>query len=273
MRSIVVAVNFTPNSSNAARYAADMALTIGVDICLIYVFHIPMTVSGVPMPEPVFEEKLDSGLVMLNDLKTELIERTSGKVAITTDIETGGVEYRIQKFCKEQKPLLLVMGATGESFQHVLLGGATLKALRHLRFPILVVPGGAKFHAIRKIGVACDKEDIDGGMSGTLPLLNELSGLLGARLQVFHVLTDGEKSASESMKEYNVWKKEGPTLNPQMHFIRQPRVDEGINEYLKGHRADWLMVFPKSHSVLEFHCSKAKQIVKNCPVPVMSVHE
>lgn len=165
------------------------------------------------------------------------------------------------------------MGATGNSLQNVLAGSNTARALRYLPYPILVVPEGSKFRAVGKIVVACNKEDIDGGMPDTLPLLKELSELLGARLEVVHVLTNDEESAAESIEEYNVWKKDVRAFSPELHFVRRPGVEEGIREYLQGHAADWLMVFPKRHSVLEFHRSRSKQIVQHCVVPIISVHE
>ncbi len=137
MRSIVVPVNFSANSANAARYAADPGMAIGADIHLVHVFQIPASVPVVPMPESVFKELRDSGIEMLAGL-----------------------------------------------------------------------PQTAKFHAVRKIVVACDKEDIDSGMPATLPFLKELSELLGARLEVLHVRTDGEESAA--------------------------KVEEGISDYLEG---------------------------------------
>ncbi len=165
------------------------------------------------------------------------------------------------------------MGATGDSLENVIAGSTTVREIRHLPYPILVVPQTAKFHGVAKIVVACDKEDIDSGMPTTLPLLKELSELLGARLEVLHVLTNGEESAAEAAEEYNVWKKEVKAFNPEIHFVRRPKVEQGISEYLEAHKADWLMVFPKSHSVLEFHRSRSKKIVQHCVVPVMSVHE
>jgi nucleotide-binding universal stress UspA family protein len=273
MRSIVVPVSFSANSANAARYAADMAVVIGADIHLIYVFQIPVSVSVVPMPESVFKELRDSGVEMLAGLQTELAIRTSGKVAITTAMETGVVEKKIETYCKDKKPLLVVMGATGELLQNDLSGSTVVRETRRLPYPILVVPQAAKFHAVAKIVVACDKEDIDSGMPGTLPFLKELSELLGARLEVLHVLTDGEESAAEAIEEYNVWKKEVTAFNPEIHFIRRPKVEEGISDYLEGHGADWVMVFPKSHPVLEFHRSRSKQVIRHCVAPVMSVHE
>jgi nucleotide-binding universal stress UspA family protein len=273
MRSIVVPVNFAPNAANAARYAADIALSIGADIHLIYVFQIPTSVSEVPLPDSVFESLRDNGYELLNTLQTELTKRTSGQVRVTTELEIGGIEARIESYCKVEKPFLVVLGASGHTLESVVNGSTTVRAIRHLPYPVLVIPTNARFQAISKIVVAADREDIDGGMPDKISYLKELSGLLKARLIVVHVQTDGEESAAEAIEEYNVWKKEAEAFNPEIHFVRRPRVEDGINDYLAGHEADWLMVFPKSHSVLEFHKSRAKQIVATCAVPVMSLHE
>jgi nucleotide-binding universal stress UspA family protein len=273
MRSIVVPVNFAPNASNAARYAADIALAIGADLHLIYVFQIPSSVSEVPLPESVFDTMRDSGYELLNDLQTELTKRTAGKVRVTTDLEIGGIEAKIESYCKQQHPFLVVIGASGHTMENVINGSTTVRAIRYLPYPVLVIPVGAKFQSIKKIVVACDREDIDSGMADNMAFLKELSGLLKARLVVLHVLTNGEESSAEATEEYNVWKKEVEAFNPEMHFVRRPRVEDGINDYLASHQADWLMVFPKSHSVLEFHKSRTKQIVQACVVPIMSLHE
>jgi hypothetical protein len=70
-----------------------------------------------------------------------------------------------------------------------------------------------------------------------------------------------------------VWKKDLQALAPELHFVRQTHVQNGVSDYLQNHHADWLMVFPKNHSFLEFHKSRSKQIVLTCAIPVMSVHE
>ena len=75
MRPIVVPVNFAANAANAARYAADIALNIGADLHLIYVFQIPTSIGEVPMPESVFDEMRDSGQELLDDLKTALSKK------------------------------------------------------------------------------------------------------------------------------------------------------------------------------------------------------
>ncbi|HEV9035009.1 MAG TPA: universal stress protein [Puia sp.] len=273
MRSIVVPVNFTENSACAARYAADMAAAIRADLHLIYVFQPPVSAAEIPLPESVYDEMRDSGIELLDDLSKELRRRTADTVKVYTDMEIGGVGPRLEAFCKFRNPFLVVMGSSGHGVENILQGSHTVQAMRHLHYPLLVVPPKTHWTPVQKIVVACDKEDIDGGMPGTLPFLDELSQLLGARLEVVHVITNGEASPSEAIAEYNVWKKDVKALVPELHFVRQSKVQSGVSEYLENHKADWLMVFPKSHSFLEFHKSRARQIVLSCAIPVMSVHE
>jgi nucleotide-binding universal stress UspA family protein len=273
MRTIVVPVNFSDNSSNAARYAADLALAIGAGISLINVFQAPTTISETPMPLNAFEELRDASLELLQSLSGELAKRTNNKVKITSELEIGGVEKRIESFCRWQKPFLVVMGASGDSLQNTLHGSGTVRALRHLPYPVLVIPEHVVFHPVKRIAVACDEEDVDGGVAETLPVLKEISALLKAQLSFVHVITDGKESAMDAITEYDVWKRQIKAYGPEMHFVRQESVEEGVGKYLQDYNVDWLMVLPKKHSILEFHKSRAKQIVLHCSVPVISIHE
>jgi hypothetical protein len=59
----------------------------------------------------------------------------------------------------------------------------------------------------------------------------------------------------------------------QLHVVREDGVEQGVQYFLEKHPVDWLLVLPKKHAVLEFHKSRAREIVAKSPVPVMSVHE
>ena len=272
MKPIVVPVNFSENSQNAARYAADLALSIGAEIQLLYIFQIPMSLSEVPMPEQAFEDLQGSGREMLDRLSHELSRRSRGKLHIHSDMEIGTVESQIEKYCKEKEPLLVVMGATGGGLENALTGSSSVRAVRHLPYPVLVVPEGVRFQSMRFVVVACDPEDLSAGLPVATPVLQLLGNMPDIRLEVVHVLRE-EESASEFTLAYNHWKSELRGLQPALRFVRAENVTEGMNEFLDGCAADLLVVFPKKHSVLEFHRSRAKRLVMHCAVPVMSIHE
>jgi nucleotide-binding universal stress UspA family protein len=273
MRTIVVPVNFSPNSINAARYAADMARTIGAKISLINVLEPPVTLLEPPLPKYAFEEMRDANYDQLTSLSTELLKRTDNQIKISTALEIGGVENKLESFCRNDNTFLVVTGASGERPQKIMPGSAALMALRHLPYPLLVIPANVPFKKVKKIVLACDKEDIDSGMPLILPFLKEMSDLLGARLEVVHVLEHDKETMEQGVLEYNVWKQNLNTLGPKIHFVRQPKVAQGINDYLQTLAADWLMIFPKYHALLEFHKSRAQQITLQCPLPIISIHE
>src|SRR5689334_8238061 len=99
MRSIVVPVNFSENSYNAARYAADMALAVDGDIHLIYVFQLPLTTAEYPMPDAAIGEMQRDGLTMLNGLKDELRQRTRNQIGVTTEMTAGSVVHNLEEYC------------------------------------------------------------------------------------------------------------------------------------------------------------------------------
>ncbi|GGA94449.1 universal stress protein [Puia dinghuensis] len=274
MKSIVVPVNYTKNAANAARYAADLALSLGADIHLVYVFEIPLTLSEAPLPPGAFEELELGKVTLLRDLKRELTARTTEPLNITTTIEVGNVETQLEVFCKTKDPFLVVMGASGNGIDNIFAGSNTILAVRQLPYPVLVVPEKASFNSIGKIVVACDREDILTGLPSALPYLKELGRHLpGTRVEILHVITDKEESTTELEEAYNSWKGEVSSLLPILHFIRRSKVENGIDDYLKGCVAGLVMVFPKNHGPLEFHKSQARKVVLHCALPVMSVHE
>jgi len=272
MKKIVVPVSFSSNSANTVRYAADMALAIGARVHLVHVLQEASSFSKRPMPHFLFEELRDSGYQLLNDLAREVEKRTARKVPVSTDLEIGDGPEQLRQYCERNHPFLVVMGGGAASIEASFESSPIIRAMQRLPYPLLLIPANAVFHGVGKVVLACDTEDIYSALSSALPFLKELTGLLGARFEVVHVVGEGE-SAGNAAKEYDGWKKELAAFEAQLHVVRRDRVGDGIAYYLEHHPADWLLVLPKKHSILEFHKSRAKEIVLNCAVPVMSLHE
>jgi hypothetical protein len=134
------------------------------------------------------------------------------------------------------------------------------------------VPPEATFRAIRKITIACDLTEIQQGMPVSLAFLKDLKEILACHFEVINVTTEKSSRAENADFELYEWKEWMRDVVPELHFIKAATIDEGILSYLSDHEVDWLMVFPKHHSLLEFHHSQSKKILLHCPVPVISVH-
>jgi nucleotide-binding universal stress UspA family protein len=256
MRSIVVPVDFPDSSSNAARYAADLALAINADIHLIHVLEPPIAAAELPVPEYVFEEMQQEGLTMLRSLSGELSGRTGNKVRITSDLDVGAIEYRLDEFCRQINPFLVVT--------------ANAPLARKLPSPALYVPEDTVFHPIKKIVLACELDDLGAGIPASLPFLKELADLLDAKYQVINISTRAQDREANAV--FSAWEDRLRELFPQTHFERSNNIGDSVNKYLCSSGADWLIVFPKRHKLLDFHVSQSKKIAKACTIPVMSVH-
>lgn len=272
MKPIVVPVNFTANSNNAAQYAADMALAIEADLHLIHAMQVPVSVAEVPLPDYLYEQMETGGLLSLQSLADELIRRTRNQVKISTHFVVGGVEYEIEQFCKRIQPFVVVMGTSGHSLENMFTGSNTLKAVRHMPYPLLVVPANVSFHAIRNIVLACEPDDTGTEMTTPLSFLKELKNLFGVHFEVIHVTTAKEERKGLALSDVNAWSLELQENFPGLSIIRTENIEEGVNGYLNAHDSDWLVLFPKEHGMLEFHSSQSAKLARNCPVPVMCLH-
>ncbi|MHA4808619.1 universal stress protein [Flavitalea flava] len=273
MKTIVVPVNFSVCSNNAARYAADMAQSIQADLHLIHVVEMPVTPAEIPMSDAIFEEMLKNGAEGLQEIWEELLKRTKGKQNIFISLETGSLEYRLEQFCARKNPFAVIMGNSVPSFETLLAGRKTQVAIHNLHYPLIIVPAKSSFQPIKKIVLACDPKDLTAGMQ--VAFLNELREIFSASLEVIHIST-GEKDRQlegQTVFAYNSRKDNFRDIFPDVHFIHAEKVEEGLNEYVEKNQIDLLLVFPKKHSLLEFHRSHAKKIAAHCSVPVMSIHE
>jgi nucleotide-binding universal stress UspA family protein len=271
MRKIVAPVTFAANAINAARYAADLAVAIEAELHLVYVLPAPNLLARRPLPDFVYQDMRDSGYILLNDLRTELMKRTANKVPVTTSLETGEVPEQLQACCRRIKPFLVIMGA-GESLSEQPDTSNTLRAMHQLPYPLLIIPPGASFHGIHHVAIACDQEDIYSGVTMAIPFLRDLHTVLGAKFDMVHVVVSGQ-GIGRALQEYDSWKSQLEAFGRQLHIVRQDEVQEGVQYFLENHPVDWLLVLPKKHALIEFHRSKAKEIALHSPVPVMSLHE
>ena len=272
MKTIVVPIDFSPCSTNAARYAADLALAIKADLHLIHVIQVPVTTAELTMTEYVYREIVEGANISLQKTQADLIKRTQRRIQVHTTVEAGNVSAKVNDLCRQIKPYAIVFGAAGPSLEKFLAGSPVTALLQNLDYPVLIVPETSSFQQYRRILLACDLEDIGSDMANSLPLIKELREQFKSRIDVVTVETSRVLREEGSMFEPGCWKDQLKELYPEVHYIRKPKVEDGILEYLAHNDADLIMVFPKKHGFLDFHVSQSRKLAQHCPIPVLSLH-
>ena len=272
MKTIIVATDFSQAALNAANYATDMALVINAKVLFLHIYNLPVGYDGVPLTVNVGDIKTNADN-KLHRLKTQLIEKTGGKVSIDAKIRLGTFFQELQTVCAAVEPYTVIIGSQGTTAtERLLFGGHAVYAMKHLLWPVITVPQGVSFGNIKKIGLACDFD----GVLDTTPV-EEIKLLVNDFNAELHVLNTGKKDELDPgvVFESGLLNEMIGDLKPTYHFITNDKTDESIMLFAEQHDIDLLIVLPKRHGLMEMlvHRSHTKNLVLHSHVPLMALHQ
>lgn len=276
MKTIIVPMDFSPVSINAANFATDMAIAVKAELLLVNVYNIPVAYSGdVPLMVVSLDAMKNNSEQKLQKTKTAIEHITSGKVNIRTLSIMGNTIDELENLCKQVKPFAVVMGTKGKNaLEKLVFGSTTLAAIRHLTSPVICVPPGKEYGSgIKKIGFACDFRHI----VETTPVhyIREMVKEFGSELHVLNVDYKEKHFRPDTPLESAHLHEMFIDLDPVYHFIENPNVEEAIDDFAEKNNLDLVVAIPKKHKLLEgmFRNSNTKQLIFQSHVPVMCVHE
>ena len=275
MKTIIVPTDFSPIATNAMNFAADMAVNINASLMLLHVYQVPVSMTDVPVVLVSADELRKDSELKLNEIKESLAHITSGKIKIYSEARMGDVVDELEDICKHIEPFAVVMGTRGTSgVERILFGSTTLTAIRHLKWPVIVVPPGKEYGTgIKKIGFACDFTKVI--ESTPVHFIKNMVKEFGAELHVLNVDYENKHFTPNTPEESLMLQTLLEDLDPKYHFINHKDIEEGINEFAEKNNFDLLITIPKKHSLLDslFKHSSTKELVRQSHVPVMCVHD
>ena len=271
MKKIIVATDFSKTATNAAHYAADMAMAIGADLMLLHIYQVPVIYSEAQSAVNIDDWTRDAW-AELSILKNDLVTRTDGKINIEAQAIEGEFFNELKDACETVQPYAVIMGSQGSTAaERFFLGGHTVNAMRNLNWPMIAVPPGVVFASLKKVGLACDFEQV----LDTIPA-EEVKKLVTDFKAELHVLNTGKKTDfdPDTVFQSGMLQEMISDLKPAYHFITHFDTDQGILDFAEKNQIDLLLVLPKRHGLLDklLHKSHTKQLVLHSHVPVMALH-
>lgn len=272
MKTILAATDFSPAATNAVTYAADMAMMIQAKLVILHVYQVPVVYLEVPVSVTTDDMRQDAEREMAK-LEQKLKQRTAGQPEIETDVRVGILFPELKQLCEELKPYAVVMGCQGSTAaERLFFGGHTVYTMKHLNWPLITVPPSATFHAVKKIGLACDFDNV----VETTPV-NEIKMLISDFKAELHVLNTAKQEVydPEIVFESGMLEEMFDDVKPIYHFITSDNADEGIMEFAEKNNIDLLVILPKRHGLIDklIHRSVTKQLILHSHVPVMALHQ
>ncbi len=272
MKTILVATDFSAAAMNAAEYAAEMAISLQADIVLFHSYDIPVSYSEIPAAVSLEDIQVDAERQMAV-VKNQLSSKANDKLNISTEVKMGIFFEELKTICEKIQPYTVIMGSQGTTAaERFLFGGHAVKAMKDLMWPLITVPPGIKFSGVKKIGLACDFEQV----VETTPV-DEIKTLVNDFHAELHIINTGsqKKFDPDIVFESGLLQKMLGAIKPNYHFITAGNMDEGIIKFADEHHIDLLVVLPKRHSLIEklIYKSNTRQLVLHSHVPVMALHQ
>jgi nucleotide-binding universal stress UspA family protein len=249
MKNILVPIDFSVASGNAATYAVSLAKYFNADVTFINV--IP---SAVIVDDSVLAFVMTTQAEILQnnkDLMTKEVEALSKKYPekITGLVKEGTTADIIREMAKVKQADLVIMGMKGKGKSNSVFGSTTTTVIRKSAFPVFLIPEKAVYKPIDSITFASDfdaKIEMD-----RYTLLLDLSQKFNSLVHILNVQkSDSSMSTAEAigkMKTSLAFSK----IHHQFHTINERNVEEGINQFIEKNPTDILAMVAHRHNLFE----------------------
>jgi nucleotide-binding universal stress UspA family protein len=262
MKSLLVPVDFSPASENAARFAAQLARLEGTRLILLHAYRLPVSTSEMPVLVSLSEVE-EAAYDQMERLQTRLMNDFPN-VEVDGVCRMGFAVDSIIEASVNFQPQMIVMGMRGHSGAvERVLGSNTTALMKRAFCPVLIVPEFAKFVLPEILVVGCDHP---GAISPRVrDLVKSLSAAFHSKVEYVSVMRKKPELALHDEVNAN---QDYKAVTLQGEDV----VDE-INKYMDQTPNGWLVMMPHRYGVLEsiFHVSKTRKMAWHTHVPLLSI--
>ncbi len=262
MNTVIVPVDFSETSLNAARYAAQLLVGhYGVTMLLYHHYS--------RSSEAEESERTLAGL------KKQLNEKFAVNIDTLAHRGDDFIED-LEKAVRHRSSDLVIMGITGRSpLGQVLIGSNTLKFAETRACPVLIVPEASTYREIKHAMLASDFKDVFNA-TPSAPI-KEFLKTFRAKLHIVNVDPEHYVAISEQYaKEQVDFEEMFSELKPEFYFMRLFDIDEALGLFAKEKNIDLIIAVQKQHSFFDKLFKKTgttKKLSYQSEVPVLVVHE
>jgi nucleotide-binding universal stress UspA family protein len=260
MKTVIVPLDFSDASLNAAEYAAQ--LLNNNERVTIILYH----AYDKDWESESSEEKL-------TELKIAFEKKY--KLNIITSVEKDNFVHGIEKLIRHKHADMVIMGSTGHtSLAQTIMGSNTLKVSETKACPVLIIPLNTHYHEVKNIMLASDFKNA----RTTTPSgpIKRFLNTVKATLNIVNVNSEHYVALTEEFtKEKDDLEKMFAEYNPEFYFVRMFDVNDALNQFATDKSIDLIITIQRQHSLLyrRFRNSHIKNLKNNSNVPVLIVHE
>lgn len=263
MKDVIIPVDFSETSLNAARYAADMLA--GKDDARVILYH-------------MFKDADDSATASqyLESLRAELEQKGVKNLEVEKELGDDLID-NLGRLAHQKTAELIIMGISEkDEWRQLFIGSNTLKMADANICPVMIIPADAKYTGITNIALTSDFQDVD-ATTPVLAIKNVLE-IFNASLHIVNVDNEHYVSLTEEfLTERGKMLKMFAEFNPEFYFIGMNDFYDAIEQFSRDKNIDLIIIIPKNHtfinSLFSFNTSHTKKLAFNSTVPILAAHE
>jgi nucleotide-binding universal stress UspA family protein len=261
MNTVIVPVDFSETSLNAARYAIRLLTGhYGVNMILHHVYDKP--------------DQADEARTKLEQLNIDLRKIGIVKTEILAE-EGDDFITELEKLARHRHADLVIMGITGRSsISQSLIGSNALEMLNTKACPVLIIPADCIYEEVKNVLLTSDFKDVI-AKTPSVPI-REFLKTFHPKLHIVNVnnelyVTITEETQAEKAKLNEMFR----DLHPEFYFLSMNDVDEAIGQFAVDRDIDLIIIIHKDQSIFSklFVKSRTKKLAYQSRIPVLAVHE
>lgn len=261
MHRVIIPVDFSETSLNAARYTAQMLAGKEDATAVLYTNY-------------ESHDDLDVCINYQQSLKKEFIR--AGVKHVECEKEMGGdLIDNISRLAHTIRATMIIMGITGKSaIRAAMFGSNTLKLIDRNLYPVMIIPPDAVYTGVNNVAFASDFKNVEAVTPGAL--ITSVLEMFKPKVHIIHVNKDVYVSLPAELEEGKA-KLAGmfSQFSTEFYFITKNDFFEAVDTFVKDYKIDVLVTIPKhqSNATSIFKSSHTKKLAYHSHIPILAAHE
>jgi nucleotide-binding universal stress UspA family protein len=261
MHRVIIPVDFSETSLNAARFTAGMLAGKEDTLAVLYTNY----------------DNADDHDIAINfqeSLKQEFLK--SGVKQVDCENEMGGdLIDNISRLAHTMRATLIVMGITGKSaIRAAMFGSNTLKLIDRNLYPVMIIPPDASYKSLSNVAFASDFKNVE--EMTPAELINSVLEIFNPKLHIFHVTKDINTLDNPEIKDQRiVFEKMFNRFDIHFHFLVKKDFYSATDQFVRDYNIDMMITIPKhqTNSMSLFKSSHTKRLAYHSHIPILAAHE
>jgi nucleotide-binding universal stress UspA family protein len=249
MKNILVPIDFSSASHNAAKYAVALAEIFSSKVTFLNVVPDTLIIDEEAAEATI---KLHQELVVDNkDLMTKTINSLLKNHIFKMQgyVDEGSPSNVILEMANDNKADIIIMGMKGKGKSNSVFGSIVTAVVRKSSIPVLIIPENAVYQSIDTITFATDF--VAGTENERYSLLMEIAKKYNSFIQILNVQKKGNQISDKEFIGKMDTQHSLEVLKHSFITVEDASVIEGINKFIEGKPCEILVMMAHKHSFFE----------------------